>query len=340
MTRRSFLAALCGAGALALAGCNGQANSQANRQVNGQASGGTSVQPTLRLSGPALAETLPLLRLADLKRPQRIQPGYSFSPWRSPDQLRALVAGGQADAAVLSLTAAVTLCNKGLPVRVVALSSPPLWIVSTHTGLRDLRQLDGQELCLPFGPGEYPDLLLRALTARLGLRMTPRHTGGGLEALSLLLSGRARHALLSEPTASLALRRSQQKGGQTLFKAVDIHAAWAGAFPESPVLAHGALALLGAPDGSRKADALRSAYAREAAEVAIHPKTAAELATRLFPELGQQAVDGVVPGSGIRLSLGPKAAAGARFLLARLLEQSPQALGGHLPPESFLELGA
>ena len=336
MTRRRFLAGLCTVAGLGCAASLGLAACSPEPPGGAGASGAGGPRP-FWLCGPALAETLPLLRLASENRPGNDGRPYRFAPWHSPDQLRALVAGGQADAAVLSLTAAATLKNRGLPVRVIALSSPPLWIVSTDPQLRGLADLEGQELCLPYGPGEFPDLLLGALARRSGLRLSVRHTGGGLETANLLLSGRARHAFLSEPAASLAVKRAGAGTGPALAKRVNLHAAWAELFPESPVLAHGALALCGGPaDG----DTLRAAYARESDKVASDPQHATKLAATLFPELARQAQNGVVPGSDIRLSLGPKAATGARFLLARLQEQSPQALGGRLPDAAFLELGA
>lgn len=332
LTRRQFITgALAGAVAaalpLGLAACGGStapdSAAQEDRQVG--------------LSGPPMAETLPLLRLAARRETGR---RYGFTPWQSPDQLRALISGGQADAAVLSLTAAATLRVRGLPVRVAALSSPPLWIVSSAPGLRTLDQLAGQELCLPFGPGEFPDLLLRALAGRMGVAPLPRHAGGGFEVVNLLLAGRARHAFLSEPAASLALRKAKSAGG-ILFKAVDVHAAWAAAFPESPALAHGAFALIGGTwSGADERASIRRSYVEEARAVADAPQTATALAEQLYPDLARTAEDGVVPGSHLRVHLGAAAEEGARFLLARLLERSPQAFGGALPDADFLELGA
>ncbi|WP_179216838.1 hypothetical protein [Humidesulfovibrio mexicanus] len=207
-------------------------------------------------------------------------------------------------------------------------------------------------MCLPFGPGDTPDLLLRCLADRLNVTLQPRHTGGSLEAVNLLLAGRARHAFLSEPAASLAVRRTADAGGCVLRKAVDVRETWAEAFPESPRLAHGALAVFASrsdipaprplvarceePDSL---DWLRAAYLREAALVARDPHQAAMLAIEVFPDLGRQTVDGIVPGSDLRPAIGSQGRDAAQFLLARLFELSPKALGGKLPGPGFLELG-
>ncbi len=291
----------------------------------------------LRLSGPPVAETLPLLRLV---REQSLEiQGFtaSFTPWNSPDQLRALAAGGQIDAAVLALATAATLCNRGLPVRLLALTAPPLWIVSSDPQVDGLEDLAGQTVCLPFGPGEMPELLLRAMAARIGMPLVLQYAGGGLETVLRLLLGKVRHVFLSEPAASLAVARSRQAGGAVVLeKRIDIRQAWARIFPESPILAHGVLAMLGSlirEEGAGKL--LAAAYAQETAWVAGHPREAAALAGERFPALASQVVDGVIPGTDIRLVSGEQGREAARPFLGLLLEQSPEAVGGRMPGPAF-----
>lgn len=290
----------------------------------------------LRLSGPPVAETLPLLRLVREQRLEAQGFATAFTPWNSPDQLRALAAGGQIDAAVLSLAAAAILCNRGLPVTLLALTAPPLWIVSSDPQLNSMEQLTGQTVCLPFGPGEMPELLLRVMSSRIGVSLALQYAGGGLETVLRLLLGKVRHVFLSEPAASLAVVRSRQRGGVALEKRIDIRQAWARAFPESPVLAHGVLAMLGPSiREGRATEVLGAAYAEEAAWVAGHPIEAAVLAGELFPALAAQAVDGVIPGTDIRLVDGEQGRKAARSFLGLLFEQSPDAVGGRIPGVDF-----
>lgn len=137
----------------------------------------------IRTSGPAVAETLPLLVMG------RTSP--------LPGIARAVV-------------------NKGVPATVVALTSSPVGLVSTDAALSGLSGLDGREVLLPFGPGEMPDLLLRALAGQTGVSFVPRHAGNALEAANLLLLGQGHCALLSEPAATLALSRATPGPGPAL----------------------------------------------------------------------------------------------------------------------------
>lgn len=324
MTRRQFLQALA-------------AVSLAAPAVAGPTS-------PIRTSGPAVAETLPLLAMGRTGPLPGLARAVAFTPWNSPDQLRAMIATAGVDAAVMTTASACTLANKGVPATVVALTSSPVWLVSQDAALSRLSGLDGREVLLPFGPGEMPDLLLRALAGRAGVSFVPRHAGNALEAVNLLLLGQGHCALLSEPAASLAVSRANDRprpGDPVLAKRLDVRDAWGEVFPEHPKLAQSVLVVVGplARDvAARKA--LRAAYVQAAGWVAAQPREALALAGKAFPALASQAVDGVLPGGDIRLVMGPEGAQDARFFLELLHGMSPASLGGRLPESAFFEVDA
>ncbi|HCR12605.1 hypothetical protein [Solidesulfovibrio sp.] len=298
----------------------------------------------VRVSGPAVAETLPLLAMGRLGPLPGIARTVVFTPWNSPDQLRAMIATDDVDAALMTTASACTLANKGVPATVVALTSSPVWLVSTDAALARLSGLDGREVLLPFGPGEMPDLLLRALTGQAGLAFVPRHAGNALEAVNLLLLGQGHCALLSEPAASLAVSRANARsrpGAPVLGKRLDLRDAWREVFPDHPQLAQGALAVVGplARDAAA-CKTLQAAYVRAAGWMAAHPREATTLVGKDFPALASQAVDGVLPGQDIRLVMGPQGARDARFFLGLLHGMSPASIGGRLPGSAFFEVGA
>ncbi len=294
----------------------------------------------LRLSGPALAETLPLL---DMVRSQSLHASgvrTAFVPWNSPDQLRVLAAGGDIDGVVVSLATAAVLSNRGVPVRVLNLGSPPLWIVSSDNLLRSLADLAGEPLLVPFGRGETPDLLLRALAEKAGLSLDIRHAGGALEVLNQLLLGRVRHAFLSEPAATLAIRRSQtaREQGRGLGKRIDIRQSWAEVFPDHPSLTPSAFVMVGPLSHDRSlCTALAAAYTEAVRRVTSDPHAAATDAAPLFPALAAQVVDGSIPGSDIRQVSGSGAREAALFYLQLLWQRSPESVGGAMPGPSFLD---
>jgi NitT/TauT family transport system substrate-binding protein len=298
----------------------------------------------IRTSGPAVAETLPLLAMGRGGPLPGLARAVAFTPWNSPDQLRAMIATDGVDAAVMTTASACTLANKGVPATVVALTSSPVWLVSSDAALSRLSGLDGREVLLPFGPGEMPDLLLRALAGRAGVSFVPRHAGNALEAVNLLLLGQGHCALLSEPAASLAVSRAKARsrpGVPVLAKQLDVRDAWGKVFPEHPQLAQSALAVLGplARDAAA-CKVLQTAYVRAAGWLAAHPRETTALAGNDFPALAAQAVDGVLPGQDIRLVMGRHGAQDARFFLGLLHGLSPASIGGRLPESAFFEVGA
>ena len=137
----------------------------------------------------------------------------NFTPWHSPDMLRAMVAGGQVDTAIVTTAAACTLRNKRVRCRVATLQESPVWIVSTRKGPDTLASLEGT-LLFPFGPGEMPELFYKATMKDKKSKVSIRHTGGAMEAVNLLLAGKGDHAMLSEPTASIALLRAKSMKDQ------------------------------------------------------------------------------------------------------------------------------
>lgn len=298
----------------------------------------------IRVSGPAVAETLPLVIMGRAGALPGIPRKAVFTPWNSPDQLRVMIATAGVDAAIMSTASACTLGNRGVPATVVALFSSPVWLVSADASLSRLSALDGREVLLPFGPGEMPDLLLRALAGKAGVRFTPRHAGSALEAANLLLLGQGSCALLSEPAATLAVSRANSQtrpGAPVLAKRVDIRDAWREIFPEHPELAQGGLAMVG-PLARNAASrrALRTAYVQATDWVAAHPREAVALAGEGFPALGSQAVNGILPGADIRLVTGPEGEGAARFFLGLLHDMSPASIGRKLPGPDFFEVTA
>ena len=294
----------------------------------------------LRLSGPPVAESLPLLALATGRAWPGLPHGARFIPWHTPDQLRALVAGGQVDAVLLTTASAATLRNKGLACVVIQLISSPGWIISIDPELRFLHELSGQEVLLPFGPGEMPEMLLGVLCQEAGVRVRTWNVGGPMEAVNLVLLGKGRHAFLSEPAVSLALARSARlaaKGAPPLYKAIDMRTAWRRAFGGDP--AHGCLAVVGpASRSGHIRDGLRTAFGAAHAWARRHQALVLEAAGETFPALAGLAASGAVDLGPVRLISGPHARRWAWDFLQRLHARSPATVGGRMPPPALLDL--
>lgn len=293
----------------------------------------------LRLSGPPIVESLPLLAMAgaDTRWPQDFE--ARFVPWRSPDMLRAMVAGEQVDAAIVTTAAANTLRNRGVNCRVALLHESPVWIVSTRPGPDTLDSLHGV-LLFPFGPSEMPGLFYRAALNGRPSAVTVRHTGGALEAVNLLLAGKGDHAMLSEPTASIALLRAEglrDRGAPLLVKRVDMRRAWKRAFPgRDPAMS--CVAFFGG--GADDAGLMRgfgAAYERACGWVRDNPAEALALARKEFPALAAQIERSGTDRFRFHILHGAQAREDALFFLERIGDISPAAIGGTVPGMDLFE---
>lgn len=295
--------------------------------------------PLLRLSGPPIAESIPLVIMSHHDRAWAQDFDAQFIPWHSPDMLRAMVVGTQVDAAIVTTAAACTLRNKGVNCRVALLQESPVWIVSAESGPDTLESLQGI-LLFPFGPGEMPELFYKATMAGKTSRLKTRYTGGALEAVNLLLAGKGDHAMLSEPTASIALQHSRTmhgKGGPLLAKRVDMRKAWERSFPGHR-LAASCVAFFGdKADDSPMIRSFRKAYAQACQWVRENPEKAFALGRKLCPALASQLKEGAVGNFDFRILSGEKAQADALFYLKKIHDISPAAIGGSMPGRDLFE---
>ena len=302
-----------------------------------------AAQPPLRLAGPPVREAIPLVLMHTLPPHVPGREGAVFTPWNSPEQLRALIAKGKVDVALMTVASAAALHNKGVHCTVVAVFSGPAWIVSTNQEFSSGDMLNGEEILLPFGPGEMPEVVLRILMKKHGLSFMPRHVGSALEAVGMLRSGRAKHAFLVEPAAGKAMSAlgiQIDTSGIPVLGCLDIRALWAETFPQSPCMPLGALTVFGSLADSQEAlTAIRTSYVEGVSHAREHPRMALETTGDVFPVLGRS-LEGmnVERVCDIRIMDSDHAAMMATFFLTRLLEVSPASVGGRMPGEDFLRL--
>ncbi len=293
----------------------------------------------LTISGPPIAESIPLMAMSQNERPWDQSFEVRFTPWHSPDMLRAMVAGQQVDAAIVTTAAASTLRSKGVNCRVALLHESPVWIVSAKPGPNTLESLKGT-LLFPFGPGEMPELFYKAAMAGTPGDITTRHTSGALEAVNLLLAGKGDHAMLSEPLASIAVVRSRSmhdKGVPLLVKRVNMCRAWERAFPGHH-LATSSVTFFGTKaDDHELLQAFRTAHEQACRWVRDNPDKARELVRKKLPSLAAHLDAGAFDTFDIHTLSGKKAQADALFYLEKISEISPAAIGGILPGSDLFE---
>jgi NitT/TauT family transport system substrate-binding protein len=290
------------------------------------------------LAAPSTASIL-IARAAESEAFKALAPGASFAAWRSPDQLRAALVSGEAQAVSLPTNVAANLDSRGLKLKLVSVISAGLMhVLTVDPAVAQIADLKGKRIQLYFR-NDMPDVSLRWLLAKAGLKpdedVALDYAGSATEAAQLVLAGRAETVLLNEPAASAALLAAR-KAGLQLRRAFTLQSAWAELTGDGAGLPMAGLAVTAAfaeqsPDIVK---ALHRATVEAASWVKSEPAAAAALgAARLgFPKAPTQ----LALEEGDATVIAARAARPSiEAFLGALAELSPALIGGKLPDDGF-----
>lgn len=304
--------------------------------------------PKLTLAGPAGIVSAPLLHMIETGALAQFAERVEFVSWRDPDQLRVLALDGKADVLAMPTNVAANLHNRGAPVTLLNVSTwGALWMVSRAADRRTLADFRGQEVAIPFR-ADMPDIVFQTLVAKDGLDPRKdfrlRYVPTPMEAMQLLIMRRVDHALLAEPAASMALRKTKSFPiglvAPELHRSVDLQKEWGRLFARPARIPQAGIAAVGAVRA--RADviaAVEAAYARSMQWCTAHAQDCGALLARHVELVGADAIaDSIALG---RLEAVPAARARAEleFFFGQLLARDPAVVGGRLPPDAFYRSG-
>ena len=267
--------------------------------VMGSAAQAWSGPKKIIMAGMPVYETYPMLAMAENDCLNDVCAGVEFVPWNNPDQMRSLMAGGQAHFMVMPSNVAVKLRENGIKVKLVLVSlSSTLWIISNDGKVSRLEELKGREIALPFR-GDMPEIIFSRIAAGLG--MDPRkdfilrYMPTPMDALQQLLIGRVGHAFLAEPIISVAINRLEtaplSKSAKQITRALDMQREWRRVYPHGPDMMLGAIAVT--PEMSRCPEIVKrfiAEYQKALKWCRNRPLQTGRLVERRFPFLKAQAV--------------------------------------------------
>ncbi|WP_444464704.1 ABC transporter substrate-binding protein [Rhodobacter capsulatus] len=265
----------------------------------------------------------------------------TFTPWRDPDELRAGLTSGRMQVVIVPSNAAANLYNRGLGLRMVnAMTLGLNYLVARDPGLDSAAKLAGRRVALPFR-NDTPDILLRRVLAEAGVEegdLTVVPAATPIEAVQLLLSGRAEAAMLPEPATTLAEMRALQ-AGQQLFRVLDLQAEWGKITGLGPALPQAGLAAMPDFDTAHPGaiEAIHAALAATLPEVLAAPDLAAASAS---PALGLPApiLAKSIPRSALTVTPARQLRPAFEAMFTAVAEVDPKAIGGHLPDDGFYRL--
>ncbi|SFM63734.1 ABC transporter substrate-binding protein [Halopseudomonas yangmingensis] len=302
--------------------------------------------PRLVLAGPFANVSNPLIRMVDSGALDDWAEQVEFVSWRTPDQLRALAIRGDAEVVAMPVNVAANLYNRGVELQMLNVSTwGVLWMVSRDPQLQTLADFRDREVLVPFR-GDMPDILFRLLASQQGIDpqrdMRLRYVASPLDAMQLLITRRADHALLAEPAISMALRRTRSFPvsviAPELHRSVDLQVEWGRLFQREARIPQAGLALMGAALQPTLAAAIQTAYAEALAWCAAEPDVCGELVAAQIDMLTPEAVADSIRVSPMQAVPAAAARDELEFLFTHLLEQAPGLVGGKLPDDGFYHM--
>lgn len=317
----------------------------------GLARAGSGKLSRLVLAGPYAAVSNPFYRMIETGALQDVADVVEMKPWKDPDQLRALALDPKSPAHFVAMptNVAANLYNRGVRLKLINVSTwGVLFMVSRDTGLNTLADFKGKEIVMPFR-ADMPDIVFQTLARQQGLDPAKdfrlRYVNNPLDAMQLLITRRADHALLAEPAASVALRKTQSFPvsviAPELHRSVDLQAEWGRVLKRPPRMPQAGIVALGAmldrPDIIGK---VQQAYASALQWCEQQPEACGKLVASKVDMLTPEGVADSVRVDNTAFVTAVDARAELGFFFQLLAERQPGLIGGKLPDAGFYFAGA
>lgn len=302
--------------------------------------------PRLVLAGPYAAVSNPFYRMIETGALREVAEVVEMKPWKDPDQLRALALDPRAPAHFVAMPSnvAANLYNRGVRLKLINVSTwGVLFMVSRQAGLKTLADFKGKEIVMPFR-ADMPDIVFQTLARQQGLDpakdFSLRYVASPLDAMQLLITRRADHALLAEPAASVALRKTRSFPvsviAPELHRSVDLQAEWGRVLKRPPRIPQAGIVALGGmlerPDLIAK---VQQAYADALTWCEQQPEACGKLVASQVDMLTPEGVADSVRVDNTAFVTAADARAELEYFFQLLTEKQSGLIGGKLPDAGF-----
>ncbi|MDP7593326.1 MAG: ABC transporter substrate-binding protein [Litorilituus sp.] len=296
----------------------------------------------IKLAGPTAVISYPLMVMAREQTLANKNIKLTFTRWKNPDQLRAMIVSEQIDFSAMPSNLAAIFHNKGQPIKLLNIS---VWdimtVVSSDPNIKTLADLKGEEIVVPF-KSDMPTILLnQLLNKQLGSKsksVKQRVSHNLLDSSQLLLAGQVDHALLIEPVTSMVIHQNNKRTGNKIQRVLNISTLWKDAFPEAPRLAQAGLIANGkSTKDSELMEAINKAYSEKAIWCKSNPDDCADVVKHYLPKAPKPSLINAIKHT----ELSPQKASEAQNAIEQfykvLLNTNNKLIGGKLPtPEFYL----
>lgn len=264
--------------------------------------------------------------------------------WKTPDQLKALVVGEQADIFAVPSNTAAMFYNKGIDVKLLNISIwRAIWLVSRSNDKKNLADFKGEEIAMPF-KGDMPHIVFMALARKQGLDPDKdfklSYVASPMDAAQKMIMRRVDNALLIDPAVSTVIEKSKSGAisivAPKIYRSVDIQNEWGRLFNTE-----NELPFAGIMAGSEilKDPKLLAEFGKEYKKAAewcmAHPNETAKMVVKHIPQLNEKGVATAMRNVTLRANNAKDAKTRLEAFYTVLKNEKPALVGGKLPDNEF-----
>ncbi len=264
--------------------------------------------------------------------------------WKTPDQLRSLVAGGQADIFAVPSNIGAMLYNKGIDVKLLNISIwRAIWLISRSDDKKTLADFKGETIAMPF-KGDMPHIVFMELAKKQGLDpekdFNLEYVPSPMDAAKKMMMRRVDHALLIDPAVSMVLEKSKSGLSSVIapdiYRSVDIQNEWGRLFnTENEIPFAGIMAGSEILKNTELLKEFNVAHKKAAEWCMNNPEETAKMVVKYIPQLNEKAVAeamrNVILKSIDAKDVQPK----LEEFFSILHKSKPEVIGGKLPDNNF-----
>ncbi len=301
-----------------------------------------SLAKQLIIAGPMANVTHPFIVAKDNNFFTKTASEVTFMQWKTPDELRAMIVKDSADIYLLPTNVAATLINLKVKLKFSAVS---IWgilsIVSTDPKIKNLEDLQGQEILVPFR-GDMPDLILQALIKQKKLtnKIHIKYVGTPIEALQLLLLRRENHVLLAEPATSMAISKTSSFPmkivAPSLYRAIDIQKEWGKSFNTKEIIPQAGIAFSNRISKELIKDYL-SIYKKGLDIYKSKKNESANIVAKEIKLINSEAIAESINWAKIELKTAKESKTELENFFKILFDLNPNSIGGNIPSAEFYD---
>jgi len=259
--------------------------------------------------------------------------------WKTPDQLKALVAGKQADFFAVPSNVGAVFYNKGIDVKLLNISIwKAIWMMSKDENKKTLADFKGEEIAMPF-KGNMPHLVFMALARKQGLdpekdfKLT--YVPHPMDAAQQLMMGKVDNAMLIDPAASMVVLKAKQMN-KNIYRSVDIQTEWGRLFGTADEIPYaGIMAGARVLEDAALVKKFNEEYKKAALWCMANPEETAKIAVKHIPQLKEKAVAEAMRNVTLVSIDASDAKERLEAFYNILMVSKPALIGGQLPDSNF-----